>query len=565
MKAKLVFIAGLTASSLAYSCGDKEYEQCYSIDLGPLGTAKDCKCLPKADIGNIPGTPIPVPIPVPSGQGIPVPTPGQVQKEVEKGLKNISNETAKAVSDISSTIDKAFKDIESNLAKSSRDAEAEIQRAGKDTEEAVHAIGHYLEHSAQDAGTAVKDADKRIREGKVIDAVWHFGIAPLQSTEKNSGQALLESSVLRTVGQVAATSYGGPGGAAAYAAWLTYRETGDPSLAIRIGVIAGATNMAMSAAGSMPSDSAYELAKKAAVVGAIGGTAVAAAGGNEAAVKEAFLKAGAMVVIQDTFKSMTKHDLDGKASEGEPYCVSLGIANSAAPPSCAPPKEAYVRKPDGSLDLDSKGVPKIDMSKVDPARAAVGIKSADSAFGTENSASMKLISKVPGMQGMAVFHDQWAMKWNMDAFTTPTTIVPAVVLTYWGLGAPYSELLRKTAINSKKSEIRAISTAAGIPQSAPDTFKENHEAVPKSLVKKDDVVQSYLCASNQIYRLIAVERPREKTHFACRVAYAVDGSESFPWSAKSDGDYCTSKARKFAEKFSNLGWTCSQSAMNRRQ
>jgi hypothetical protein len=34
-------------SSLSFACGKDEYEQCWRVDLGPLGEAKDCKCLPK--------------------------------------------------------------------------------------------------------------------------------------------------------------------------------------------------------------------------------------------------------------------------------------------------------------------------------------------------------------------------------------------------------------------------------------------------------------------------------------------------------------------------------------
>jgi hypothetical protein len=44
------------------------------------------------------------------------------------------------------------------------------------------------------------------------------------------------------VGQVAATAYGGPGGAAAYAAWYAYRATGgDAETALRVALITGAT------------------------------------------------------------------------------------------------------------------------------------------------------------------------------------------------------------------------------------------------------------------------------------------------------------------------------------
>ena len=551
----LMFAGALFVWGPVFACSDHEYEQC----AGPV-----CICLPKADIGVLPGPiPIPIPIPVPSGQGIPVPTPGQVGQAVGANLQNISNEAAIALRNIRDTLVKADSDIKNNLDKSGKDVEAEIQRAGKDTEQAISAIGRYLERTAQDTGKSLTDADRRVREGKVIDAIWHMGIAPIQSAEKNTGQAVMESSVLRTVGQVASTAYGGPGGAAAYAAGLTYRETGDVNLAVRAGVLTGATSYAMGAAGKIPSDPTYGIAKKVIVTGAIGGAAVAAAGGNEAAVKEAFLKAGAMVVIQDTFKRMDGHDLDGKAAEGQPYCVSAAIASlNGPPPECAPPPSSYVRKADGSLELDSKGVPKVDMSKVDPGRAAVGTKSAEASFGTENSVPMKAVAQVPGMQGMAVFHDQWAMKWDMGALTTPVSIVPAVVLTYWGLGAPYYEDLRVTTRDAKERELRAINRSLNIPSEATTS---NPAPGKVSLIKnRDEITQSYLCGRGAMSRMILVEKPVVTSTFACRVIYSTERGESVEWLAEHNANYCEIPARKFAEKQAKMGFECAQSAMNRR-
>lgn len=43
----------LSFSSLVFACGADEYESCWRVDLGPLGEAKDCKCLPK--VGGVAG------------------------------------------------------------------------------------------------------------------------------------------------------------------------------------------------------------------------------------------------------------------------------------------------------------------------------------------------------------------------------------------------------------------------------------------------------------------------------------------------------------------------------
>jgi hypothetical protein len=52
MKFRILAMAPLALLSVSavFACGDREYEQCWRVDLGPLGEAKDCKCLPKVDV-----------------------------------------------------------------------------------------------------------------------------------------------------------------------------------------------------------------------------------------------------------------------------------------------------------------------------------------------------------------------------------------------------------------------------------------------------------------------------------------------------------------------------------
>ncbi|WP_244510670.1 hypothetical protein [Microvirga guangxiensis] len=88
--------------------------------------------------------------------------------------------------------------------------------------------------------------------------------------------------------QIAASTYGGPAGAAAFAAWYTNKKTGDLDHAIRGGVIAGAASAGYANTSAMPSGTVGEVAKKALFTGAVGGVAFAAAGGNDAAVCDAF-------------------------------------------------------------------------------------------------------------------------------------------------------------------------------------------------------------------------------------------------------------------------------------
>jgi hypothetical protein len=112
---------------------------------------------------------------------------------------------------------------------------------------------------------------------------------------------------------------------------------------------------------------------------------------------------------------------------------------------------AYERDANGNILYDAKGNPKVDVTKTDPRRSHVGTwaKADDRpliGIG-EQSGTMQAVSKVPGMNAMSLFHDKWSVSWDMDAFTNVATIVPAVVLTYTGTGAPYYEKLQETAVD----------------------------------------------------------------------------------------------------------------------
>lgn len=381
---------------------------------------------------------------------------------------NVAKQTAKAGTDTREAVAKAGTDTREAIAKAGTDTREAVAKAGTDTREAIAkagtdtrvatakgvqdlgtagaAIGRFVERQLKGLDKDVRDADRRVREGKIVDALWHAATDPLKNTEENAALATQESNIIRTVGQVAASAYGGPGGAAAYAAWYAYRATGNADLALRVGVITGATSAGFAAAGQLPTETASQIAEKTLVTGAIGGLAVAAAGGDEEAVKDGFLLSGGMVLIQTGYEKVTDHQIDGRAAKGEAYCMATVGAE------CSPPKSAYLTDSDGNIKFDKNGDPLVDVTKTDPLRPHVGTwaKENDTPFigAGERSASMTAVSRVPGMNAMAVFHDTWSVSWDMNAFTNVATIVPAVVLTYTGTGAPYFERLEDTAAAS---------------------------------------------------------------------------------------------------------------------
>ncbi|EPE93848.1 hypothetical protein [Rhizobium grahamii] len=382
------------------------------------------------------------------------------EETAKKAGKDINDTAVKAARDAAATADKAAKDANATLAKAIDDSGRAIDKGAKDVIDAGVVVGKFLENQAKGHVKALSDAERRLREGKVVDAVWHSAMDPLKDTDKNAAQAAQESVILRTVAQVAATAYGGPAGAAAFAAWYTFHQTGDAGLALKMGLIAGATAYGFDAAGTLPTDTAAQVAQKAIVTGAIGGAAVAAAGGGQEAVRDGFLLSGGMVLVQYGYQETTDHPLDSealKSSKGDAYCM----ATLDAP--CSPPDVAVEHGPDGQPVYETEDgikVPKVDVTKTDPARPHVGKWSTadgDPPFVGERSAGMTAVSRVPGMNAMSVFHDQWAVSWHFDQLpagsaVTVATIPPAVVLTYVGAGSPYYEKLQEAGTEKAQKQ-----------------------------------------------------------------------------------------------------------------
>lgn len=386
--------------------------------------------------------------------------PGNVAKQTAKALDDTRESVAKAGTDTRVAVAKAGTDARETIAKAGTDTRVAVAKAGTDTRAATvqaiqdvgtagATIGKFVEREIKGLGKDVSDAAKRVQEGKIIDAIWHLSVDPLKNTEHNAALATQESNIVRTVGQVAATAYGGPGGAAAYAAWYTYRATGNVDLALRVALITGAASAGFSAAGQLPTDTVGQLTQKAIVTGAIGGVAVAAAGGDAAAVRDGFLLSGGMVLVQAGYEKVTDHQIDGRASKGEAYCMATVGAK------CSPPKSAYINDSNGNIQFDKNGDPLVDVTKTDPLRPHVGTwsKENDTPWlgAGERSASMTAASRIPGMNAMAVFHDTWSVSWDMNAFTNVATIVPAVVLTYIGTGAPYFDKLQDKTVASSST------------------------------------------------------------------------------------------------------------------
>ncbi len=520
-------------------------------------------------------------------------------KTVGKAAGDVARETATAATNVAQATVKAGGDVAKATEKAHDDAWKESGRAVENVQELGTAVRKFVVGTMTDKIDAVADAHKRIREGKFADAFWHYNISPLKDSETRAAQLAQDSSLANAVGGVAAAAYGGPGGAAAYSAWYTYRATGgDINMALRAGMISGATSAGLSAVNGMPINSATaasDIAKKAIVAGAIGGLAVAAAGGDGDALREGFLRSGGMVLIQDGYREFTGgHDLNQtvKAPTNDAFC-SLSAPTLASNPGCSPPREWFKKNPDGSL---ADG-PVLDMSKVDPRYSYLGqaAKAGESHWlVSETSTIMNGIAKVPGMNAMSIFHDQWVITAPLTGWTNQATIIPAIVLTYMGTETGVQNLIRDT-LELRKAQAATggapVSTLAKpIPASLITNVSVSGQAgkptVQATGANTVPLETSYLCTKTlQISRTelgtkggfppkvvkkvvretkvlargIFVAKGEAPEQLACVVVYQKSDErpdDLAPWHAVTDKSYCNSKAEQLATDHTRDGWQC---------
>lgn len=479
----------------------------------------------------------------------PVKTVGDVINSTGKTLGevtgNVVRVTGDALHDTGKTIEIAHSNTATAIRKAGDDTGAEVRRAGKNIEEAAVAIRKYTERTVKGYTESLTDAERRVREGKVLDVLFHLAIDPIRNDEKNLALATQESTLVDATARTAASVYGGPQGAAAYAAWSTYRRTGDADLAIRVGIITGLASKGFEVTGEMPVGNNWDIAKKAAITGSIGGVAVAASGGDEAAIRDAFLMAGGMVLVKDGYKKYTGLDFDPTGADGPAYCMK---GDPRLNPECAPPLEALKLNEDGSIFYDNKGNPEVDFSKLDKKRFFVGEWSKPGETGNfklDNSKFMGSVARIPGMNAMAIFHDQWAVSWKMGELTTIPSILPAVVLTYTG-----TYVATGAAINNQIQDvnINTAQTDGGIQQ----------PRVTAASTKEDEPT-SFLCVKEGLSRSIFIATRDDNKDFACVVIYQKDkeSKEDYAlWYALKDEDYCKTPASKLAQNHVKQGWSC---------
>jgi hypothetical protein len=214
---------------------------------------------------------------------------GNADREATKLKRNIDREATRAKQDIEREATRFKQDIDSQATKAKEDFDRELTRAKEDIDEAVQAATTFVEAEVEALNETLSEAEKRIREGKALDALWHLATEPLKSTKDAVAQAATDSALLQQLGAMAATAYGGPAGASAYTAWLTYERTGSLESAMRAGVVAGITSAGGRLVESVEGSGLTETLRREITRASVNAAAVAASGGSQEDIQEAFM------------------------------------------------------------------------------------------------------------------------------------------------------------------------------------------------------------------------------------------------------------------------------------
>ncbi|MGO7266027.1 hypothetical protein [Rhizobium johnstonii] len=346
------------------------------------------------------------------------------------------NSAAQNVAVIGTKLDKetqtAISNTLTNPVKGVRDAAQTALKAANDTIDAAEASGRYAERMVSGTGDILDKAQVRLREGKVVDAVWHLSVDRARLENNNSAQLMQESETARQLAQSAAATAGGPAGAAAFAAWYTYNVTkGDVQKAILAGVYTYAVGSKLTEVNNLPTGTIDAVAKKAATVAAVRGLAVAASGGSDKEVLDAMAEGGGSVIVQSSEAYITKKYVNPIKAKADAYCMDA--TNSTCD--------------DAMQWVDD------NKSKVDKYR--------------------KISSSSPTV--VVTGDGQWAISWDKETLVNRSSKAPGVVLTYVGPGSLY----RQQMVHFKDIRNGNLGTVKK-DETKPDPAKVTPPPIPKT-------------------------------------------------------------------------------------
>lgn len=446
---------------------------------------------------------------------------GGADKKVTKALQEASRAVVKRV-------DNANKDGFSYTYRTTRGLVAEHEKGWKEGDKQ----GKKFVKEITDAGAtvdrwrvrqerldvkALKSGTADLARGAPIDQMWDDAVRQARSNDDNLARATQENAIINSVAQAAATAYGGPAGAAAYAAWSTYHATGDVNMAVRAGMLSAISSYSGTSVSQMPSGTVSQVLKKAALSGTMGGLAVAAAGGSEADVKRAFLASGGSVLIQSGQAGLKQYSPQAYRAGEVVNCISAKSAECLS-------ETEYAKDARGALKRGIDGNPYVQKVEQLQSEAAVWVGERQAA--TRSAVDSKIsLGKLPDSQAIPVLDNKYILTWTLGKAGNLQYGKPTVVMTYVGETPPFYSTARYRYESTAK-EVSRLSTGA-------------HQSV-RQAVKSLPV--HYICMAGKSRRTIDVSRSNGQ----CTALYRKEGGMQQTILRSNKGlASCTAAASKF--------------------
>lgn len=346
---------------------------------------------------------------------------GHAAEDVGKAAEKVVKEAGEVVEDVGNTVKEGVEDLTEEAKRLIHKTRSELGRAYTNVEELASASYHFIENQVDGYISIGKETAKAALRGQIADVVYQLSVRAWKVQEESTFEAIGRSKLVKYFATAAASTYGGPVGAAAFAAWYAYRCTGDLELAVKAGAIAWA-----SSAGLATTSEIQGAARRTLASAAIGGAALAASGGSRDDVLNAFVRSSQLGAIRAAYKDFMDEELTGEpAIEG----AVAKLDEDGKPRIIGSWKP--LQDEDGKMITDAEGNAQIDITSMPKSVSHVGFASSsmdvpDIGF-EETSALMQAVAKLPYFNDMAYFHDQWMAIAQGDGLTVPITVLPAII------------------------------------------------------------------------------------------------------------------------------------------
>jgi hypothetical protein len=231
---------------------------------------------------------------------------GKLNAEATRLKDSIDEEATRAKEKIDRELTKLKADVDRAATQLNDDIERELTKAKDDIDDAVDAASVFCQSQLASIGDTLSEAEAKIREGKVVDALWHIATEPYDDAKEGFIAAISKSTLLNQAAIIAVSTFGSPAAVAAYSAWLTYETTGNLEAAIKTGIIAGASAYAGKSISKITPGTLTEAVKKELMQATVNASAIAASGGSQQDIEKAFISAVSDVALEKGKLLVTK-------------------------------------------------------------------------------------------------------------------------------------------------------------------------------------------------------------------------------------------------------------------